>query len=458
MRGPIAMIVCGVVAATLSGAQGTALAQSREACSRLQAQLARLDGGGTGSRGGFSEASAQQRGELARAEAAFARCGLGGSTAICVQLADAIPRMRANLARLDGAARRETGGSAHRAAERARLQRALAQAGCNRPPAPRQAAGPAPAPPTPAPVAAVSPFAWTPAPPPPAPPATARESAREQPPSTRGQTRDRLPTPAREAPSVDPAPGGFLGLFTRPDQRSIFERFDDGARPHSEQQHASLLRGGFATPQEAAAAERRRADAERRRERERARREEARNFTPRTTDAPRNTFRTLCVRSCDGYYWPISFATNRAGFARDADVCRASCPNAEVALYVHRNPGEWSEAAVTADGTPYTELATAFRYRTEFDRACQCRPLVSTASMELENDRTGRADGAPPQFALQNLRPAVEPVPAEPEPEWTPPTFDPDALPVVITFDAAVTAERRAGPEGLRGVNATPAP
>jgi hypothetical protein len=103
-------------------------------------------------------------------------------------------------------------------------------------------------------------------------------------------------------------------------------------------------------------------------------------------------------------------------------------------------------------------MSTAFRYRTEFDRACQCRPVVSTASIELEDDRTGRADGAPPQFGLQNLRPAVVSMLAEPEPEWTPPPFDPDAVPVVITFDAAVTEERRAGPEGLRGVNAPSAP
>jgi hypothetical protein len=426
MRGPIAVGVFGVLTAALLGAPG-AHAQSRDACVRIQAQLANLDRSASPS-GSFSDAARRQRAELERAEGAFARCGLGPSTAVCVQLAEAIPRMRANLARLDGAARREGGGGGSNA-ERERLRRAFVREGCDRPPAPPREAVARPAT---------------------APPPPQQRATREPPP-----VRAPAPAPVTQPARPDPAPGGFLGLFTRPDQRNIFERFEEPRPPAPDRQQASLLRGGFATPQEAAEAERRRAETERRRERDRHRRAE--NFTPRS-EAPRNTFRTLCVRSCDGYYWPISFATNRAGFARDADICRASCPNAEVTLYVHRNPGEWSEAAVSLDGRPYTELATAFRYRSEFDAACQCRPAMSAAIIDFQTDRMARADAAPPQFALQNLRPAIVPVLSEPEPQWEPPPFDPDALPVVITFDAAVTSDRRVGPEGLRGVNADPRP
>src|SRR6266540_3435428 len=32
------------------------------------------------------------------------------------------------------------------------------------------------------------------------------------------------------------------------------------------------------------------------------------------------TYRTLCVRTCDGYYFPISYATNRSHFKTDAAV------------------------------------------------------------------------------------------------------------------------------------------
>ena len=39
-------------------------------------------------------------------------------------------------------------------------------------------------------------------------------------------------------------------------------------------------------------------------------------------------YRTLCVRSCDGFYFPISSVASRSRFGLDADLCRASCPNA----------------------------------------------------------------------------------------------------------------------------------
>lgn len=89
------------------------------------------------------------------------------------------------------------------------------------------------------------------------------------------------------------------------------------------------------------------------------------------------TFRTLCVRTCDGYYFPISFTTVRSRFARDAQLCQSMCPGTEVALYVHRNPGEESEAMVSLAGEPYTALPTAFRYRREYDRGCKCGKIAA---------------------------------------------------------------------------------
>ncbi len=43
--------------------------------------------------------------------------------------------------------------------------------------------------------------------------------------------------------------------------------------------------------------------------------------------APARTgaYRTLCVRMCDGFYWPISNSVPRSSFHRDANLCRASC-------------------------------------------------------------------------------------------------------------------------------------
>ena len=86
------------------------------------------------------------------------------------------------------------------------------------------------------------------------------------------------------------------------------------------------------------------------------------------------TFRTLCVRACDGFYFPISFSATPAKFGEDEQICRAQCPGSEVALYAHRNPGEDVSHAVTTSGQAYSRLPNAFKYRQTYDPSCACKP------------------------------------------------------------------------------------
>jgi hypothetical protein len=102
-------------------------------------------------------------------------------------------------------------------------------------------------------------------------------------------------------------------------------------------------------------------------------------FGGRTIVTPGNqeisgNFRTVCVRTCDGYYFPISYSVPASRFVDDAQACQRMCPAAQVSLYAYHNPGEEIQQAVsTTDGRPYTELPTAFQYRREFNAACSCR-------------------------------------------------------------------------------------
>ena len=89
---------------------------------------------------------------------------------------------------------------------------------------------------------------------------------------------------------------------------------------------------------------------------------------------PSGTFRTVCVRTCDGAYFPISFATSQARFAADEQVCKAQCPAAEASLFAYRNPGEDINQAVSISGQSYSSLPNAFKYRTEFNPSCSCKP------------------------------------------------------------------------------------
>jgi hypothetical protein len=101
--------------------------------------------------------------------------------------------------------------------------------------------------------------------------------------------------------------------------------------------------------------------------------------------AQSGTFRTVCVRTCDGAYFPVSFATVQARFADDERTCKALCPAAEANLFAYRNPGEDINQAVSINGQPYTSLPNAFKYRTEFNPSCACKAAGQTWSDALKS-------------------------------------------------------------------------
>jgi hypothetical protein len=123
------------------------------------------------------------------------------------------------------------------------------------------------------------------------------------------------------------------------------------------------------------------------------------------------TYRTLCVRTCDGYYFPISFSTVPSQFGADANTCQKMCPGAEVALYTYSNPGGDVSQATSIAGDRYASLATAFLYRKEFVKSCTCGAVASStpeftqfdASGNISPDAATLADAPPP---FPNLRPA----------------------------------------------------
>ena len=142
---------------------------------------------------------------------------------------------------------------------------------------------------------------------------------------------------------------------------------------------------------------------------------------PRADVAPKRgagragTYRTLCVRMCDGYYWPMTFATPRSGFKRDRERCESSCAK-PAKLYVHPNPGGDVETMRDLAGKAYSELPNAFRYRKEYDESCRCGPQPwSEAAREVYKAReiaaraaqTETAGVAAPAAKTAAKRPAV---------------------------------------------------
>lgn len=88
---------------------------------------------------------------------------------------------------------------------------------------------------------------------------------------------------------------------------------------------------------------------------------------------PSSTYKTVCVRTCDGFFFPVSPATTPNRFADDERACKQLCPAAEASLYAFRYPGEDINQAVSISGQPYTSLPNAFKYRQEFNPQCSCK-------------------------------------------------------------------------------------
>jgi hypothetical protein len=190
-------------------------------------------------------------------------------------------------------------------------------------------------------------------------------------------------------------------------------------------------------------------------------------FAPGGGDAPGmsspgGTYRTVCVRTCDGFYYPISAATNATRFAEDEKACRQSCPAAEVQLYSHRNPGEDINQAVSVNGQqPYTALPNAFRYRAALDQSCSCRRPGESWSQALKNVEDNTVEQGDivvnDQRARQLSQPRVDPqgrpirtpaplTTARPDPRAVQTAPPPASAPTPAPAAAANTAPADDGP------------
>ena len=103
-------------------------------------------------------------------------------------------------------------------------------------------------------------------------------------------------------------------------------------------------------------------------------------------EAQSGSFRTVCVRTCDGFYFPVSYAASSARFAQDEKTCQRMCPAAEVMLFSYRTTGEDITQATSVSGQPYTSLPNALKYRTEFNPSCSCKRPGQTWADALPKD------------------------------------------------------------------------
>ncbi len=100
------------------------------------------------------------------------------------------------------------------------------------------------------------------------------------------------------------------------------------------------------------------------------------------------TFRTMCVRTCDGYYFPVSFSASKRHFRKDAKVCQSSCASAKAKLFYYPNPGGKIKDMVSYRGAKkYGKLKNAFLSKKEFVSSCRCQPEAWTKAARSKHEK-----------------------------------------------------------------------
>ncbi|GGK41802.1 DUF2865 domain-containing protein [Salinarimonas ramus] len=131
-----------------------------------------------------------------------------------------------------------------------------------------------------------------------------------------------------------------------------------------------------------------------------ARRVAAAPATPRPAATPARF--SFCVRTCDGYFFPLGDLGSARDLSLHEEACAAACPAAETMLFAANGSRDIADARSIAGGTPYTALPVAFSHRERRADACACnRPEIGGLARLAAGDRTLRpgdvivtADGA----------------------------------------------------------------
>lgn len=100
--------------------------------------------------------------------------------------------------------------------------------------------------------------------------------------------------------------------------------------------------------------------------------------------------RTVCVRMCDGYHFPIGSLRSDMELPAHQRVCQSMCPSAPVKLFTVANGKASVAEAVASDGQVYSDLPMAWAHERASDPTCQCHIDTERSGMSVYNDPTLR--------------------------------------------------------------------
>lgn len=90
---------------------------------------------------------------------------------------------------------------------------------------------------------------------------------------------------------------------------------------------------------------------------------------------------SMCVRLCDGYYFPVGDVHDRQDLETQTAVCSGLCPGAPTRLFLTPSrDSDVDQAVSAADGRPYTALPVAFAHQTAVGPTCGCHSADAEAA------------------------------------------------------------------------------
>ena len=149
--------------------------------------------------------------------------------------------------------------------------------------------------------------------------------------------------------------------------------------------------------------------------------------------------KAVCVRTCDGSFFPVSYSASQGRLGGLEDMCRALCPNADVSLYTYPPSGQ-IEQAVSLNGAKYIDLPNALKYRQSLDSSCSCKRKGESwadalAGAEAKLGRESKGDVfVTPEKSIELSRPKFDAKAKAKTPA------DAKATPAAQTADPAVDA------------------
>lgn len=93
--------------------------------------------------------------------------------------------------------------------------------------------------------------------------------------------------------------------------------------------------------------------------------------TPREDGKRYGGSKLVCVKTCDGSFFPLS--NSPGGRAGADEMCQSLCPGTETHAYGMQPGGDIDRAGSVTNGEPYSSLPNAGRFKTSFDSSCSCR-------------------------------------------------------------------------------------